>query len=186
MRTTPVVRSRIGPSMGATSFKAYMQITRDELRAAIDEAHRRGLKVTGHLCSVTYAEAADLGIDDLEHGFMASTDFVSGQAARRVPRSGDRAEDDCRARRTRASRSRRSFATSGRQARGADVDADRLRDVHARSAHAAGPRRFSCRSSKSSSSRRTSGSSRTRNRCTPRSFRRAWRSSARSRARAGC
>jgi len=63
--------------IGATSFKAYMQITRDELRAAIDEAHRRGLKVTGHLCSVTYGEAADLGIDDLEHGFMASTDFVT-------------------------------------------------------------------------------------------------------------
>jgi len=63
--------------MGATSFKAYMQITRDELRAAIDEAHRRGLKVTGHLCSVTYGEAAELGIDDLEHGFMASTDFVT-------------------------------------------------------------------------------------------------------------
>lgn len=62
---------------GATSFKAYMQITRDELKAAIDEAHRRGLKVTGHLCSVTYAEAADLGIDDLEHGFVAATDFVA-------------------------------------------------------------------------------------------------------------
>jgi enamidase len=62
--------------MGATSFKAYMQITRDELRAAIDEAHKRGLKITGHLCSVTYGEAADLGIDNLEHGFMASTDFV--------------------------------------------------------------------------------------------------------------
>ncbi len=63
--------------MGATSFKAYMQITRDELRAAIEEAHARGLKITGHLCSVTYAEAADLGIDNLEHGFMASTDFVT-------------------------------------------------------------------------------------------------------------
>ena len=63
--------------MGATSFKAYMQITRDELRAAIEEAHKRGLKVTGHLCSVTYAEAADLGIDNLEHGFLASTDFVA-------------------------------------------------------------------------------------------------------------
>ena len=63
--------------MGATSFKAYMQITRDELGAAIDEAHKRGLKVTGHLCSVTYAEAADLGIDNLEHGFFASTDFVA-------------------------------------------------------------------------------------------------------------
>src|SRR5216683_1193355 len=63
--------------MGASSFKAYMQITRDELRASIDEAHKRGLKITGHLCSVTYAEAADLGIDNLEHGFLASTDFVA-------------------------------------------------------------------------------------------------------------
>jgi imidazolonepropionase-like amidohydrolase len=63
--------------MGATSFKAYMQITRDELKAAIEEVHRRRLKITGHLCSVTYGEAADLGIDDLEHGFMAATDFVA-------------------------------------------------------------------------------------------------------------
>jgi imidazolonepropionase-like amidohydrolase len=63
--------------MGATSFKAYMQITRAELAAAIDEAHKRGLKLTGHLCSVTLAEAADLGIDDLEHGLLAATDFVS-------------------------------------------------------------------------------------------------------------
>ena len=62
--------------VGATSFKAYMSITRAQLRAAIDAAHRRGLKVTGHLCSVTYSEAADLGIDNLEHGFLAATDFV--------------------------------------------------------------------------------------------------------------
>ena len=62
--------------MGATSYKAYMQITRAELGAAVEEAHKRGLKITGHLCSVTYSEAADLGIDDLEHGFMAATDFV--------------------------------------------------------------------------------------------------------------
>ncbi len=61
---------------GATSFKAYMNITRAELAAAVDEAHRRGLKITGHLCSVTYGEAADLGIDDLEHGFFVATDFV--------------------------------------------------------------------------------------------------------------
>jgi enamidase len=63
--------------MGATSFKAYMQITRDELRASVEEAHKRGLKITGHLCSVTYAEAAEIGIDNLEHGFLASTDFVA-------------------------------------------------------------------------------------------------------------
>jgi enamidase len=53
-----------------------MHITRDELRAAIEQAHARGMKVTGHLCSVTYREAAELGIDDLEHGFFAATDFV--------------------------------------------------------------------------------------------------------------
>lgn len=63
--------------MGATSFKAYMNITRSQLGAAIDEAHKRGMKVTGHLCSVTSAEAAELGIDDLEHSFFASTDFVA-------------------------------------------------------------------------------------------------------------
>src|SRR6266550_1346749 len=61
---------------GATSFKAYMNITRAELAAAVDEAHKRGLKITGHLCSVTYREAADLGIDDLEQGFFVATDFV--------------------------------------------------------------------------------------------------------------
>jgi len=38
---------------GATSLKAYMNITRAELAAAVDEAHRRGLKITGHLCSIT-------------------------------------------------------------------------------------------------------------------------------------
>jgi formylglycine-generating enzyme required for sulfatase activity/imidazolonepropionase-like amidohydrolase len=58
---------------GVTSFKAYQDITRDELRAVVDEAHKRGLKVTGHLCSVTYQEAAEIGIDNLEHGFSVNT-----------------------------------------------------------------------------------------------------------------
>ena len=40
------------------------------------EAHKRGLKVTGHLCSISYEEASNLGIDNLEHGFNASSDFV--------------------------------------------------------------------------------------------------------------
>jgi imidazolonepropionase-like amidohydrolase len=58
---------------GVTQFKAYQGITRDDLRAVIQEAHKRGLKVTGHLCSVTYDEAIDLGIDNLEHGFQVNT-----------------------------------------------------------------------------------------------------------------
>ncbi len=73
---------------GFTSFKAYMQITRAELGAAIDEVHKRGLKITGHLCSVTYAEAADLGIDNLEHGFLAATDFVANKAPDTCPGQG--------------------------------------------------------------------------------------------------
>jgi imidazolonepropionase-like amidohydrolase len=64
---------------GATSFKAYMHITRAELKAAVDEAHRRGLKITGHLCSVTFREAAALGIDDLEHGLVVASDFAPGK-----------------------------------------------------------------------------------------------------------
>ena len=64
---------------GCTSFKMYMHITRGDLRNVVREAHKRGLKVTGHLCSVTYREAAEIGIDDLEHGFMASSDFDSAK-----------------------------------------------------------------------------------------------------------
>ena len=64
---------------GVNSFKAYMHITRAELKAAIDEAHRRNLKVTGHLCSITYPEAVELGIDNLEHGFFVNTQLDPGK-----------------------------------------------------------------------------------------------------------
>jgi enamidase len=70
---------------GVTSFKAYMGITRAELKATIAAAHRRGLKVTGHLCSITYAEAAGIGIDNLEHGFLAATDFMPDKAPDTCP-----------------------------------------------------------------------------------------------------
>ncbi|MBB6147067.1 imidazolonepropionase-like amidohydrolase [Silvibacterium bohemicum] len=60
---------------GMTSFKAYMHITPEELKAAIDHAHAKGLKVTGHLCSVGFKEAAALGIDNLEHGLAVDTEF---------------------------------------------------------------------------------------------------------------
>jgi len=73
---------------GATSFKAYMHITRAELGAAIEEAHKRRMKVTGHLCSVTYREAAALGIDNLEHGFFVSTDFVANKKPDECPGQG--------------------------------------------------------------------------------------------------
>jgi imidazolonepropionase-like amidohydrolase len=65
--------------MGVNSFKAYMHLTRAELGAAIKEAHRHGLKLTGHLCSVTYPEAVALGIDNLEHGFFVNTQLDPGK-----------------------------------------------------------------------------------------------------------
>ncbi|HEY6245463.1 MAG TPA: amidohydrolase family protein [Pyrinomonadaceae bacterium] len=70
---------------GATSFKAYMNITRDELRAAVEEAHKRGLKITGHLCSIGYKEAAEIGIDDLEHGLLADSEFVPNKQPDQCP-----------------------------------------------------------------------------------------------------
>ena len=60
---------------GARSFKVYNFITRAELKAVIDAAHKHGIKVTGHLCSIGFREAAVLGIDDLEHGLTVDTEF---------------------------------------------------------------------------------------------------------------
>ncbi len=74
---------------GATSFKAYMHISGEELAEAVDAAHARGLKVTGHLCSVTFREAAEIGIDNLEHGLLASTDFVDGKEVDSCPRGAN-------------------------------------------------------------------------------------------------
>ena len=93
---TPVMHELTGPDdtrrmvnywadAGATSFKAYMNITRDELRAAVEEAHKRGLKVTGHLCSIGFKEAADLGIDNLEHGLMVDSEFVPNKQPDQCP-----------------------------------------------------------------------------------------------------
>lgn len=73
---------------GATSFKAYIHITRDELRALIDAAHQRGAKVTGHLCSVGFREAVEMGINNLEHGFTTNTEFMRGKQPDVCPPNG--------------------------------------------------------------------------------------------------
>jgi imidazolonepropionase-like amidohydrolase len=78
---------------GATSFKAYMYITRDELGAAIATAHERKLKVTGHLCAVGFSEAAALGIDNLEHGIVVDTEFVPGKKPDVCPPQADTVEN---------------------------------------------------------------------------------------------
>ena len=96
---TPVMHELTGPEdarrmvnywadLGATSFKAYMNITREELRAVVEEAHKRKLKVTGHLCSIGFREAAELGIDNLEHGLMVDSEFVPDKKPDQCPPGG--------------------------------------------------------------------------------------------------
>jgi imidazolonepropionase-like amidohydrolase len=78
---------------GATSFKAYNTLTRAELSAAIRAAHKRGLKVTAHLCSIGLTEAAKLGIDDLEHGLLVDTEFFPGKKPDQCPPPREAAVD---------------------------------------------------------------------------------------------
>ena len=70
---------------GATSFKAYMNITRDELRAAVEEAHKRGMKVTGHLCSVGYQRGRRDRHRRSRARDLSRFGICSEQTARRVP-----------------------------------------------------------------------------------------------------
>jgi len=79
-------------SEGAHSYKAYMHITRAELAAALAAAHAHGLKLTGHLCSIGFREAAAMGIDNLEHGIAVDTEFMSGKQTDVCP-NGPTADD---------------------------------------------------------------------------------------------
>ena len=70
---------------GVDNFKAYNFLSRAVLKAGIDAAHKRGLKVTGHLCSIGFREAAELGIDDLEHGITVDTEFFPSKKPDQCP-----------------------------------------------------------------------------------------------------
>lgn len=78
---------------GVQSFKAYTHIPRAALAETVKAAHERGLTVTGHLCSVTFREAVEMGIDNLEHGFMVASDWVAGKRADECPAEQSRAFD---------------------------------------------------------------------------------------------
>jgi imidazolonepropionase-like amidohydrolase len=75
-------------AQGATSFKAYTSLRLEELHAAIEAAHARKLKITGHLCAVGFQDAATLAIDNLEHGLLVDTEFFSGKRPDSCPDSG--------------------------------------------------------------------------------------------------
>lgn len=72
---------------GAEWIKVYTQITRPIFAAVVDEAHKHGLKVTGHLCSISFTEAVELGIDNIEHGFRTNSDYDPAKVADRCPAS---------------------------------------------------------------------------------------------------
>lgn len=74
---------------GVDNFKAYMFITPAELAAAVTAAHERGAKVTGHLCSIGFREAAAIGIDDLEHGLLVDTEFFPWKKSGECPEKLD-------------------------------------------------------------------------------------------------
>jgi len=70
---------------GITSFKVYQNVTKEDLDKVVKAAHAKGLKVTGHICSVTYREAAEIGIDNIEHGFFQASDFVDDKVENFCP-----------------------------------------------------------------------------------------------------
>src|SRR5690606_6953674 len=66
---------------GASWLKLYTQLTRETAAAIIDQAHRRGLKVTGHICSLGFTEAAEMGFDAIEHGLINNSEFDPAKQA---------------------------------------------------------------------------------------------------------
>ena len=102
--TSPYINKEVGKSVapekitalinewadeGITSLKIYENINRAEIGVIVDAAHKRGLKVTGHLCAAGFTEAAQTGIDNLEHGLAVDTEFYSRKKADECPERRD-------------------------------------------------------------------------------------------------
>lgn len=78
---------------GATWFKV-MSGPADVLRWTLEAAHARGLRVTGHLCAVTFSDAAQMGIDALQHGFITNSEYVPRKRADVCPPENQVAQAD--------------------------------------------------------------------------------------------
>ncbi|MFN0178509.1 MAG: amidohydrolase family protein [Gemmatimonadales bacterium] len=86
--TTPEAARRVAAywaGEGASWLKVYDRITREELAALVAEAHKHGVKVTGHLCSIGYREAVELGMDAVEHGLYANQEYDPDKRANYCP-----------------------------------------------------------------------------------------------------
>ena len=114
---------------GATWFKFLGGVTRDVVRAAIQEAHGRGLRVTGHLCSVTFTEAAALGMDALQHGFITNSDYVAGKAPDECPKGNMKVQADVDLASPAVAASIRAIVAGKARRR---LDPRRLRDLRSR------------------------------------------------------
>ena len=80
-------------SEGATWLKV-LNGPADVLRWTVEAAHARGVKVTIHPCAVSFAEAAALGIDLLQHGFITASEYVPGREPGACPPDNQRAQAD--------------------------------------------------------------------------------------------
>lgn len=98
---------------GATWVKVQGRLSRALLADVIRVAHARGLKVTGHLCSVTFAEAAAAGIDALQHGFITASDYVPGKQPDVCPPDNMRVQATVDVGTPEVQRSIRALAASG-------------------------------------------------------------------------
>jgi hypothetical protein len=56
-------------------FKVYRHTQPATLKTVLEVAHDNGAKVRGHVCTTTFEEAAEMGIDGLEHGLNSASDF---------------------------------------------------------------------------------------------------------------
>jgi imidazolonepropionase-like amidohydrolase len=61
-------------AQGVSLIKLYADMRGDVLRAAIDEAHEHGLRVTAHIGAVSYHDAIQMGIDQIFHGVLVMSD----------------------------------------------------------------------------------------------------------------
>ncbi|HKP27956.1 MAG TPA: amidohydrolase family protein [Gemmatimonadales bacterium] len=52
---------------GVDFIKLYSGLTADQVAAAVDEAHKLGLKAVGHLWKTSWTDAANAGIDGITH-----------------------------------------------------------------------------------------------------------------------
>ncbi len=72
------VRSEIAwqAQAGVDFVKVYQDLPPPFVRAAIDEAHRRHLRVIGHVQSTTWTEAAEMGIDFITHAAPWAPEYL--------------------------------------------------------------------------------------------------------------